>query len=332
MPVSVRRRRRPRVGWSILPGPVAGAQTLTRMDQGIRGQSPSPAPSPDRLGRGRSSSGHSHSPPSPGSGSVRSRPAPSVRSSSPTPSQARRLADRGPTPTATPSPTPEPDADARPDADTRPPRPSPTPTPVPAPLTGRLVSPSGRQAPPDRGDDRRPRAGPAAVRASTAPTSCGTPRPRAASRATWRSSRTSCRKAIGPVRSARYYYIAWAAEWKAVYVHAGGSPQALATLRSKGRGQYVYNADEFRWGGTLLPPDSRRASRRTTSTRAARTCASWRTGSGAKDDGHQAGLAVRARTRRCRRGRTAARITVVLPAQHDHLPLRPRDRTPTCAR
>jgi hypothetical protein len=49
------------------------------------------------------------------------------------------------------------------------------------------------------------------------------------------------------VRSARQYYIAWAAEWKAVYVHAGGSPQALATLAAKGRGQYVYNADEFRF-------------------------------------------------------------------------------------
>ena len=52
---------------------------------------------------------------------------------------------------------------------------------------------------------------------------------------------------VGPVRSSRQYYIAWAAEWKAVYVHAGGSPQALATLREKGRGQYVYNADEFRY-------------------------------------------------------------------------------------
>lgn len=56
-------------------------------------------------------------------------------------------------------------------------------------------------------------------------------------------------KAIGPVRSSRYYYIAWAAEWRALYAHAGGSPQALATLRTQGAGQLVYNADEFRWGG-----------------------------------------------------------------------------------
>jgi hypothetical protein len=53
---------------------------------------------------------------------------------------------------------------------------------------------------------------------------------------------------LGPVRSARYYYIAWAAEWRAVYVHSGGSPQALETLRRQGRGQLVYNADEFRYG------------------------------------------------------------------------------------
>jgi hypothetical protein len=55
-------------------------------------------------------------------------------------------------------------------------------------------------------------------------------------------------KAVGPVRSARYYYIAWASEWKAAYVHAGGSPQALDTLRAQGSGQLVYNADQFAWG------------------------------------------------------------------------------------
>jgi hypothetical protein len=55
--------------------------------------------------------------------------------------------------------------------------------------------------------------------------------------------------AIGPVRSARSYYIAWAAEWKALYAHSGGSPQALATLRAKGNGQWVYDANEYRYGG-----------------------------------------------------------------------------------
>ena len=56
--------------------------------------------------------------------------------------------------------------------------------------------------------------------------------------------------AVGPVRSSRLYFIAWASEWRSLYVHAGGSPQAKALLASsKGRGSFVYNADEFRWGG-----------------------------------------------------------------------------------
>jgi hypothetical protein len=53
---------------------------------------------------------------------------------------------------------------------------------------------------------------------------------------------------VGPVRSSREYYVEWAAEWRAMYVHAGGSPQALRTLAAKGHGQWVYNTDEFRWG------------------------------------------------------------------------------------
>ncbi len=57
---------------------------------------------------------------------------------------------------------------------------------------------------------------------------------------------------VGPVRSARQYYIAWAAEWDAVYAHVGGSPQAMDTLRRQGTGQLVYNADEFRWGGVYF--------------------------------------------------------------------------------
>ena len=59
-------------------------------------------------------------------------------------------------------------------------------------------------------------------------------------------------KSIGPVRSSRYYYIAWAAEWRAIYAHAGGSPGAKATLQAKGSGQYVYNVDEFRYSGTFF--------------------------------------------------------------------------------
>jgi len=37
-------------------------------------------------------------------------------------------------------------------------------------------------------------------------------------------------KAIGPVRSARPYFVDWALEYNALYVHAGGSPQALQNI------------------------------------------------------------------------------------------------------
>jgi hypothetical protein len=57
---------------------------------------------------------------------------------------------------------------------------------------------------------------------------------------------------VGPVRSSREYFITWAAEWHALYVHVGGSPQAMATLATSGTGQLVFDGDEYRWGGTYL--------------------------------------------------------------------------------
>jgi len=57
---------------------------------------------------------------------------------------------------------------------------------------------------------------------------------------------------VGPIRSAREYFLEWAAGWNAMYVHHGGSPQALTTLRTYGFGQYVWNADGFRWSPTYL--------------------------------------------------------------------------------
>ena|GEM_PF-900481 len=47
---------------------------------------------------------------------------------------------------------------------------------------------------------------------------------------------------IGPVRSARPYLITWASELRAALVHVGGSPAALANLKSNFR---VFNIDEF---------------------------------------------------------------------------------------
>ena len=37
---------------------------------------------------------------------------------------------------------------------------------------------------------------------------------------------------IGPIRSARPYFVEWASEYGGVYMHVGGSPEALRTLRA----------------------------------------------------------------------------------------------------
>ena len=87
---------------------------------------------------------------------------------------------------------------------------------------------------------------------------------------------TGSPKAVGPVRSSRYYFIAWAAEWRSVYVHVGGSPQALALLRSsKGKGPVVYDADGFRYEGTLPVADHHPVRARTTCTPTPRTSGRW---------------------------------------------------------
>ena len=148
-----------------------------------------------------------------------------------------------PTPSPTPSPTPVP---------TPTPSPTPVPTlaPVPAPLTGVMVPPAIAAQHPiavmvDDHPDARPQAGfNAASVVWQAPAEGGVPR-------YMLIFQENLPSLVGPVRSAREYYIAWAAEWRALYAHSGGSPQALRTLRSKGNGQLVYNADEFRWARTF---------------------------------------------------------------------------------
>lgn len=52
---------------------------------------------------------------------------------------------------------------------------------------------------------------------------------------------------IGPIRSARPYYVEWARGFDAVYVHSGGSPEALSLIRSLG----VKDLDHGRYGQTL---------------------------------------------------------------------------------
>jgi Protein of unknown function (DUF3048) N-terminal domain/Protein of unknown function (DUF3048) C-terminal domain len=131
------------------------------------------------------------------------------------------------------------------------PTPSPTPVLVAAPLTGRLVTPdvAARRPIAVMIDDlraARPQSGfGAASVVWQAPAEGGIPRYMLIFQDQEPGS-------VGPVRSARYYYITWAAEWHAVYAHVGGSPQAMATLAAQGQGQLVYNADEFRWGGIFF--------------------------------------------------------------------------------
>jgi hypothetical protein len=122
---------------------------------------------------------------------------------------------------------------------------------VPAPLDGVLVSPAQAAQHPiavmvDDHADARPQSG--FNKASVvwqAPAEGGIPR-------YMLIFQENTPGMVGPVRSARYYFIAWAAEWRAMYVHAGGSPQALSTLSSQGNGQLVYNADDFRYEGRYL--------------------------------------------------------------------------------
>lgn len=159
-----------------------------------------------------------------------------VSSNSPSPSPSD-----SPGPVVTDSPSPSP-------TDT----PAPTPVLVADPLDGVMVSPdlANRHVVAVMIDDldaARPQSG--LSRASIvwqAPAEGGIPRYMAL-------FSEGDPPAVGPVRSARYYFIAWASEWDAVYVHSGGSPQAFALLHSsQGRGSVVYDADEFRWGGSYL--------------------------------------------------------------------------------
>lgn len=55
--------------------------------------------------------------------------------------------------------------------------------------------------------------------------------------------------AVGPVRSARPYFIDWASEYNGFYVHAGGSDTALNDLISNSS---VYNIDGLAWEGVTF--------------------------------------------------------------------------------
>ncbi len=52
---------------------------------------------------------------------------------------------------------------------------------------------------------------------------------------------------VGPIRSARHYFMYWASEYNAIYVHAGSSPQGYDAARSIGidRIDYTYGEGDF---------------------------------------------------------------------------------------
>ena len=183
-------------------------------------------------------------------------PIAAVGTSSPSPAPTQAAATDTPppvespteAPTVAPTPTPVPT-----------PTPEPTPVLVPAPLTGAPVTGAvaAKHVLAIMVDDlyaARPQSGLSQADVVWhAPAEGGIPRYEA-----WYQSRYPTQ--VGPIRSSRLYFIAWAAEWKAVYVHAGGSPQAAALDNaSKGRGKVVYNADQFRWSKYLYRVDFRYA-------------------------------------------------------------------------
>ena len=176
-------------------------------------------------------------------------PAPVAQAGTPTPppptdapaSEAPTGSIEAPSPTAAPTATPEPT-----------PTPAPTPVLVPAPLTGVPVSPKVAQRPViavqiDDQFDARPQSGLSSASVVwQAPAEGGIPRYIA-------FFQEGSPPSVGPIRSSRLYFVAWASEWDAVHVHVGGSPQAVALLRGpKGKGTVVYDADYVRWGGGSL--------------------------------------------------------------------------------
>lgn len=62
---------------------------------------------------------------------------------------------------------------------------------------------------------------------------------------------------IGPVRSARLYYLSYAAPFRALYAHVGGSPEALDNIR-RGTFSQITDFDEY-FHGSSFRRDSRRA-------------------------------------------------------------------------
>ncbi|HTK59724.1 MAG TPA: DUF3048 domain-containing protein [Candidatus Baltobacteraceae bacterium] len=87
--------------------------------------------------------------------------------------------------------------------------------------------------------------------------------------------RSASASEIGPVRSARPYFLRWAREFDAIYAHVGGSDEALSDLASGALG--LDDANEFRFGSSFRRDGRRSAPHNTyTSTKALRELAEKR--------------------------------------------------------
>jgi hypothetical protein len=157
--------------------------------------------------------------------------------------------------TATPSPTPSPSPTASPS-----PRPTPTPEPTPTPppravaavTNGAWIPWAERERATrrpitvmvDDHPDARPQSGlSTADVVYQAPAEFGIPRYMAV-------YQTTDAPSIGPVRSTRHYFAAWATEWRSIHAHVGGAPDGLGFVH-RFDGELVWDADEYRWSGTF---------------------------------------------------------------------------------
>ena len=207
---------------------------------------------------------------------------------------------------------PDPGADAR---------------PRPRAADGHARQAGRRHAPRDRGHDRRPVRRPAAVGPERRPTSCGRRPPRAASRATWRSSRPATRRPSGPSAArACTSSPGRPSGSRCTSTPAARRRRSRCSRSSKGRGSYVYNADGFRWSGerylwrikTRFAPHNvytdgkhlRRLAKRVGAKPVADQKPAWRFGGRRAD-------------RAAARGRHDRRPYL---GQQDHLPVQPQDQ------
>jgi hypothetical protein len=162
---------------------------------------------------------------------------------SPSPTPATPSASPSPSPTATPTPSPTP---------------LPTPTPIPTPeayedLSGIPTTKDLAHRYPiavmlDDHPDARPQAGLAyASVVYQAPVEGYIPRYMAVFQA-------GTPPAVGPIRSARRYFVRWASETRAVYVHVGG-PLPLLNYLNSGRGNVIdaRGASTYRVGFRASP-------------------------------------------------------------------------------